>query len=243
MEFSSSRPRSFDTYAERIPTRTEWTSDFTRFTFDTRTKFCAFEVDFTEWDYEKEARPTKWFVRYLNKEKTVNSAQVFNNPKILPFAPSLSSRLLEKDRRFSELCSIHGDIFPFQRMYRINDRIACDAFGRVFIRNESGFWVWKPLNLGRDHRGTTTIGGISKPSYYWPGIAGFDPAIQARIFDTPSIEIHHTTENTLVFAPSHLAPMPAALHRDYVHYSSRPGFYFRFFRYWGDQPWRPFQLD
>lgn len=239
--YSPIRPRPLRDYRDKLYVRFHFTTDFSGFDFDTSTLYTAFEV-FTVYEWEegqKHPEPKDYDVRYLNKERCVTSAQVFKNPQILPFSSGISLANLRRDRRFDELCAVHHDVTTSsKRMYRINDTTACDSYGRVFIRNNSGKWFWKPLNLGGDNRGTTTIGGISKPSYHWTGIAGYDPEVQARIFDTPSIEIHHTTENTLVFAPSHLAPMPAALHRDYVHYSPRYSVFRRFFDYQQDNPWR-----
>lgn len=247
-KWSPVNPRPYSHYASKLYSRTEFTTNFSRFNFDTSKRFVAFEV-YTKWRkvswIEEETgqkkriyEPEDYGVKYLNKGACVTSEEVFKNPKILPFSSGISLDDLQKDRRFDDLCAVHHDSFAERRMYRINDTTACDNYGRVFILNRAGFWVWKPLNLGDDNRGITTIGGISKPSYYWPGIAGYDPQVQTIIFDTPSIEIHHTTENTLVFAPSRLAPMPAALHRDYVHYSSRYQFFARFFEYQRDNPWR-----
>lgn len=236
-KWSPVNPRPLHTYQHTLYARNETTTDFSRFTFDTIRKFTAYEV-FQIWDWkdgEKFPELEAEDIRYLNKERCVTSKDVFENPQILPITPILSLPVLRRDRRFTELCSVHcGGIR--QKMYRINDTTICDAYGRVFILNRSGFWVWKPLNLGADHRGVTTIGGISKPSYYWPGVAGYNPDVQAKIFDTPSIEIHHTTENTFIFAPSMLAPMPASLHRDFVHYTPLMKDYLDFFSF-RRSPW------
>lgn len=236
--YTSSRPRPYRDYADRVEIRTFYTNYTHRFEFDSTDKWQVIVVE-EEWDLEK--GPT-YVPKVLKPMAGLSSKEVFQRTEVLPYNKGISVSQLQKHPRFQEVGVIHTTPF-FQsgqrRIYRITDTVICDEYGRVFkYQDKTETWRWIPLNLGADHRATTTIDGLSLPNYYWTGIAGYSPDRQVRILDTPSIEIHHTTENTLLLSPFFLAPIPASLHRDYVHYTSRYGKYAYYFTdYPGKSPY------
>lgn len=221
--FTSTNPRPFSHYYREAPTRYIYTEDISRFNFNSEDYLDVIEVF-------KDNKQT-YVPRYRTGRTRVSSEEIFKNTKILPYTRGLPRRTNWRiDRKFQEAGHFHSQpVFPRRRIYRITDTLICDEYGRCFVY-KAKCWHFRPLNLGTDHRATTTIDGMEFPSYYWPGLAGLRPDVQSRIADTPSIEIHHTTENTYIFSPSLLAPLPAWLHRDFVHYTSKYGMYDNYFR-------------
>lgn len=235
-KYSPTNPRPLSQYESILPIRYFYTTDTRGFHFCDKD---SFEAATFRTVYSKKGKT--YLPVYLRDRSRVSSKEVFYGTSIFPFSRDFRRHPLSNDEKFQELCEVHNhNIFPGQRrIYRITDSTICDEYGRVFGYDErTGLWKWIPLNLGADNRGSTQIEGLRLKSYTWPALAGLKSSIQIEILAVPSNVIHHTTENTLIFAPTYLAPVSASFHANFIHFSPESrGRYSVFDRRWSGSPY------
>ena len=204
--YSTFRPAPKHLYKHVLPVRYIVEDNPIRFKFDDRIEYTVSCYSLT-----KEGQPESY-------ETQMTTYQIVHNPTVAPYK---ILRAHWKENGFYDMAfrSVVNGVFQ-RKFYKIRSDVMSDSLGRIFVYDPiDQTWKFKKLNrVTRDS--TTTIKGLQLKSYYWPGIAGFPEGTQLSILDTPSIEIHHTDENTFEFDPKALAPVPASLHHDFIHYTS-----------------------
>lgn len=198
-------------YKRVLPIRYIVEDDINRFVFDNQRQYTVscYDID------------PNGFGKSLTAKMT--TYQIVHDPSVAPY------KILRghwRERGYDDMARRAILVDGYQvKFYKIRSDVMADNLGRIFVFDGIK-QVWKFKQLNRTYRDSTTnIRGLKLKSYYWPGIAGFPEGIQLKILDTPSIEIHHTDENTFEFDPKSLAPVSSSLHHDFIHYTSHAVLY------------------
>lgn len=179
--------------------------------------------------------------------RSYSSAQIFASSRVLPYYISPADvKGLPNDyaSKFKEALSHYSQTTRVPRIYRITDFTYCDDLGRIYYIDESsGLFEFKQYTLSRGSNFRNSFwfrgyrGDVEFSAYIGVGLAGMDPVIQTRVFNSLKYDIHHIDENLFDIRPSSLIPIPTWMHLRWVHASDRSKVQTGLFRHTGRYPW------